>query len=61
MSGKGAFVPLRALGNCGLGGAALGELSPNAVRPGIGSLVGGWSRLTRPSPNESDSLSDSGI
>ena len=33
---------------------------PNAGRPGIGGLVGGWARLTKSSPNESDSLSDSG-
>ena len=29
--------------------------------PGLGGLVGGWARLTRSSPNESDSLSNSGI
>ena len=34
---------------------------PDAGRPGVGGLVGGWARLTRSSPDESDLLSDSGI
>ena len=34
---------------------------PDADRPGLGGLVGGWARLTRSSPDESDLLSDSGI
>ena len=29
--------------------------------PGLGGLVGGWASLTRSSPDESDSLLDSGI
>ena len=59
--GKGAKEP------CGAQGGARGELwdvnasCPDADRPGLGGLVGGWARLTRSSPNESDSLSDSGI
>ena len=61
VSGKGALKPRGALGKGGLGGLAIWELSPNAVRPGLSGLVGGWARLTRFSPNESDSLSDSGI
>ena len=56
MAGKGTFEPCRALGRGGLGGVALG-----AVWPGIGGPLGDWSRLTRSSPDESDSLSDSGI
>ena len=61
MFGKGAFEPRGALGIGGLGGLVLWELGPDAVRPGLCGLVGGWARLTRSSPNESDSLSDSGI
>ena len=56
MSGKGALEPHGALGKVGLGG-----LDPDADWPGIGGPVGGWARLTGSSPNESDSLSDSGI
>ena len=33
---------------------------PNTGWPRLGGLGGGWARLTRSSPNESDSLSDSG-
>ena len=33
----------------------------NAVWCGVGGFVGGWARVTKSSPNESDSLSDSGI
>ena len=33
---------------------------PNADWPGLGGLVGGWARLTRSSPDESDSLSEFG-
>ena len=54
MSGKGALEPLGALGNCGVRGLA-------AVWPGVNGLTGGWARLTRSSPDELDSLSDSGI
>ena len=61
MSGKGALEPRGALGKGGLGGLMLWEHGPDAVWPGVGGLVGGWARLTRSSPNESDSLSDSGI
>ena len=66
MSGKGALKPLGAWGGAmgGLGGLALwdlGAVDPNAGRPGLGGLLGGWARLTKSSPNESDSLSDSGI
>ena len=66
MSGKGVLEPHEARGGerGGLGGLALWDNvtgCPNAGRPGLGGLVGGWARLTRSSPNESDSLSDSGI
>ena len=61
VSGKGALDPHGALSKGGLGGLALWELGPDAVRPGLGGLVGGWARLTRSSPDESDLLSDSGI
>ena len=64
MSGKGALEPLGAWGWAmgGFRGLALQDgIDPNAGRPGLGGLVGGWARLTRSSPNESDSLSDSGI
>ena len=30
-------------------------MNPDAGRPGLGGLVGGWARLTKSSPNESDS------
>ena len=56
MSGKGALEPRGALGKVGLGG-----LDPDADWPGIGGPVGGWARLTGSSPDESNSLSDSGI
>ena len=36
-------------------------MDPDAGRPWLGGLVGGWARLTKSSPNELDSLSDSGI
>ena len=66
MSGKGALEPCGACGGAmgGLRGLALwdlGAFDPDAGRPGLCGLVGGWSRLTKSSPNESDSLSDSGI
>ena len=61
MSGKDALEPHESLGKGRLGGLVLWELGPNAVSPGLGGLMGGWARLTRSSPNESDSLSDSGI
>ena len=37
------------------------NVDPDAGRPGLGGLVGGWARLAKSSPDESDSLSDSGI
>ena len=66
MSGKGALEPRGACGGAmgGLGGLELWDLmfdDPNAGRPGLGGLVGGWARLTKSSPDESDSVSDSGI
>ena len=66
MSGKGVLEPLGAQGRAmgGLKGLALWDLSiadPDAGGPGLGGLVGGWARLTKSSPDESDSLSDSGI
>ena len=61
MSGRGALEPCGALGRGGLGGPCAQEPGPSADRPGVGGLVGGWARLTRSSPDESDSLSDSGI
>ena len=64
MSGKGALDPLGAWGGAmgGLSGPAFWDpIDPNAGRPGLGGLVGGWARLTRSSPDGSDSLSDSGI
>ena len=60
VSGKGVCSLLGACGNCGLGDVALWVFGPNAVWCGVGGLVGGWARVTRSSPNESDSLSDSG-
>ena len=59
--GKGAFKPLSAHG--GVRGCAPWDGNagcPNANWPGLSGLVGGWARLTKSSPNESDSLSDSG-
>ena len=61
MSGKGALEPRGALGKGGLGDPVLWGFGPGAVWPGVGGLSGGWARLTRSSPDESDSLSDSGI
>ena len=66
MSGKGVLEPHGAWGGArgGLGGLALWDGNtgcPNAGWPGLGGLVGGWDRLTKSSPDESDSLSDSGI
>ena len=66
MSGKGALELLSAHGGAmgGLRGLTFWDLNgvdPDAGRPGLGSLVGGWARLTRSSPDESDSLSESGI
>ena len=66
MSGKGVLEPLGAQGGAkgGLRGLALWDpcgVDPDAGRPGLGGLVGGWARLTKSSPDESDSLSDSGI
>ena len=43
-------------GACGVDG--LGDL--NAVCCGVGGIAGGWARVTGSSPDESDSLSDSG-
>ena len=65
MSGKGALEPCGAWGGerGGLRGIACWGCNtgcPNADRPGLGGLMGGWARLTRSSPNESDLLSDSG-
>ena len=60
--GKGAFKPLSAHG--GVRGCAPWDGNagcPNANWPGLSGLVGGWARLTKSSPNESDSLSDSRI
>ena len=66
VSGKGALDPLGACGGAmgGLRGLTCWDprgVDPNAGRPGLGGLVGGWARLTKSSPDESDSLSDSGI
>ena len=66
MSGKGVLDPHGTWGGAmdGLGGLTLQDgiaQSPDADCPGLGGLVGGWARLTRSSPDESDSLSDSGI
>ena len=61
VSGRGGLDAHRALGKGGLGGIACWGFDPDAVWPGVGGLVGGWARLTRSSPNESDLLSDSGI
>ena len=66
MSGKGVLEPHGARGGemGGLGGLALWDLCAvdlDLDRPGLGGLVGGWARLTKSSPNESDSLPDSGI
>ena len=66
MSGKGVLELLGACGGAmgGLRGLALWDphgVDPDAGRPGLGGLVGGWARLTKSSPNESDLLSDSGI
>ena len=63
---KGALEPHGAWGGArgGLRGLALWDnvtVCPNAGRPGLGGLLGGWARVTKSSPNESDSLSDSGI
>ena len=62
MSGKGVLELLSAQGRAmgGLRGLVLWDphkVDPNAGRPGLG----GWARLTKSSPDESDSLSDSGI
>ena len=59
MSGNGVLELRGALGRGGLGALVLWELGPDAVWPGIGGRVGGWVRLTRSNPDESDSLSDS--
>ena len=43
------------VGQGGLGGLALWDNDaggPNADRPGLGGLVGGWARLTKSSPDE---------
>ena len=64
VSGKGVLEPLGAHGGemGGFKGPALwGHVDPDAGWPGLGGLVGAWARLTRSSPDESDSLSDSGI
>ena len=59
-SGKGMWGLLGACGVWGLGDLARWELGPNAVWCGEGGIVGGWARVTKSSPNESDSLLDSG-
>ena len=61
MSGQGALEPLSAWGGemGGLRGLTLWHLC--GVDPDAGRPVGGWARLTKSSPDESDSLSDSGI
>ena len=66
MSSKGALEPLGGRGGAMgvLRGLALWDplgVDPDAGRPRLGGLVGGWARLTKSSPDESDSLSDSGI
>ena len=66
MSGKSVLEPHGAQGGemGGLGGLALWDLCAvdlDLDRPGLGGLVGGWARLTKSSPNESDLLSDSRI
>ena len=66
VSGKGVLDILGACGGAmgGMRGLALWDLcgvDPDAVRPGLGDLVGGWASLTKSSPDESDLLSDSGI
>ena len=66
MSGKGMLEPHGAQGGARgrLGGLALWDGitgCPGAGRPGMVGLVGCWARLTKSSPDESDSLSDSGI
>ena len=58
VSGRGALNLFGALGKGGLEGPHAWELGPGADRPGMDGLVGGWARLTRSSPDESDSLSD---
>ena len=58
---KGVFEPHGALGKGGLEGLMLWEVCPNAVWPGVSGLVGGWARLARSRPDESDSLSGSEI
>ena len=65
MSGKGVLDPHGAWGGArgGLGGPALWDGitgCPDADKPGLCGLVGGWARLTKSSPDESDLLSDSG-
>ena len=61
MPGRGLIVP------CGAGGGARGWLGGiggwdiDADWLGLCGLVGGWARLTQSSPDESDSLSNSGI
>ena len=47
----------------GIGGKGVLELHGawGGGKSGLGGLVGGWARLTKSSPNESDLLSDSGI
>ena len=66
ISGKDALEPRGAQDGAkgGLGGLAhWGSCAdgPDADRPGLGGLGGGWARLTKSSPDESDSLLDSGI
>ena len=60
MSGKGVYNPHGTCGGAmgGLQGVILWDpvaVDPDAGRLGLGGLVGGWVRLTRSSPNESDS------
>ena len=58
VSGKGVWGLLGACGIGGLGGLARWELGPNAVWCGVGGFAGGWARVTRSSPDESESLSE---
>ena len=64
--GKGLREPLGAHGGARGGLWGLDDWDsitgcPNADKPRLGGLVGGWARLTRSSPDELDLLSDSWI
>ena len=58
VSTYGSANVLHGTGGGAAGGNIAGQLS--ADWPGLGGLVGGWASLTKSSPNESDSLSNSG-